>query len=115
VGSDVIILYHGTDLNSANNLLNNGLDASQAAQYNVTGEFWATESQADSDWFARTNPAAGTPARFEFEISEQDLQYLLNQGPQFVQPHGSTEYEFMPPSFPYLNQRMTGKRVVLVP
>jgi hypothetical protein len=108
-------LHHGTDLVSANHLLQHGLDAAAAARYNATGEFWATTNVAVAEWFARSNPAGGVPARFDFEIPESLLQHLLAQGPLVAIAHTQEDYEFLPPSFEILNQCMTNKQVVLVP
>jgi hypothetical protein len=91
-----------------------GLDAALAAVYNGAGEFWASTSTATADWFARTNPAGGTPARLDFEIPEQVLQQLLKQQPAIVNFYPPDDYEFLPPSFDVLNQNMTTEQVVLV-
>src|SRR5262245_30328473 len=96
-------LYHGTDLTSANDTLSHGLVAATAARYNGSGEFWATTDPTTADWFARTNPAGGTPARLSFEVPDQVLQQLLAQRPRVVIAHLPNDYEFWPASFELLN------------
>ena len=113
------VLYHGTDLASANDILSNGLDATKAAAYNVGGELWASEDPNVADIFAQVSPAGGVPARFEFEIDVALLRVLQARSPAVVVTHvgmgSGSDYEFLPGSFPDLNQYMTGKQVVLVP
>jgi hypothetical protein len=106
--------HHGTGLTSANHLLQHGLDAAAAARYNGSGEFWATKTPATADWFARTNPAWGLPARFDFEIPDAVLQFLLSQQPPAVFIHSGDDYEFRPSSFELLNQQMSSRHVVSV-
>jgi hypothetical protein len=110
--SGTIRLHHGTDDDSANDILNNGLDAVNAARHNVTGEFWATTSPADADTFAQVNPAAGTPARFSFDLLLPVLAALLASNPPRAYQHGSDWYEFLPASYPTLNRHMTNRQVV---
>jgi hypothetical protein len=107
--------FHGTDAISAQAILQNGLDASLAARYNGSGEFWATTDLTTADWFARTNPANGVPVLFEFTLSEQVFQHLVQQRPRVVIVHSSQDCEFLPPSFDLLNRHMTGQRVVPLP
>jgi hypothetical protein len=76
-----IRLHHGTDLLSATDILNNGLSRVQAANRNVTGEFWAATDPADAETFAQVNPAGGIPARFTFDLEETVLAGLLAAAP----------------------------------
>src|SRR2546423_12779527 len=84
-----IRLHHGTDENSANDILHNGLDQARAASQNVTGEFWATTDAADAEVFAQVNPAEGTPARYSFDLSLQGLAALLGSTPPRAYQHGA--------------------------
>lgn len=68
------------------------------------GEFWATTDQSVADWFARTNPAAGPPARIEFEINDGELNQLCGVYPKVVITHGLQDFEFLPTSISLLNQ-----------
>jgi hypothetical protein len=113
--SGVIRLHHGTDLASGNDILRHGLDAARAASYNGSGEFWATADPATADWFAKSNPATGTPARFSFGLPEPALQRLLARRPFVVHQHSPDDYEFLPASFPDLNAHMANKQITLVP
>jgi hypothetical protein len=110
--SGMIRLHHGTDENSANDILHNGLNAASAARQNVTGEFWATTSAADADTFAQVNPAGGTPARFSFDLPLSVLGSLLAANPPRAFQHGSGWFEFLPSSYPTLNRHMTNRQVV---
>lgn len=110
-----IRLHHGTDQNSANDLLLHGVDQAQAAAFNVSGEFWATTSAADADTFAQVNPAGGVPARYSFDLPLWVLQVLLTANPPRAYRHttsGVDWYEFLPSSFPLLNQHMANRQVV---
>src|SRR5262245_65774885 len=80
-------LYHGTDLDSANQILALGLVAALAARYNGGGEFWVTTNPGTADYFANSNPAGGQPVRLEFDLSEQALQWLLSQDPPVATQH----------------------------
>jgi len=110
-----IRLHHGTDENSANDLLHQGLDQAHAAAFNVSGEFWATISLADAEAFAQVNPAGGVPARYSFDLALWALQTLLiSTSPRAYQhsTSGVRWYEFLPASFPLLNQHMANREVV---
>jgi hypothetical protein len=113
--ANYIRLHHGTDWQSAQSIAAFGLDASLAAQYNGTGEFWATTDEIIASWFAKVNPAGGPPAMLKFEISEAVITDLLSQGPALLIVHSSTAYEFLPSSFSALNLHMVNKRVIYLP
>jgi hypothetical protein len=105
-------LHHGTDEDSANDILNNGLDRAKAASQNVTGEFWATANPADADTFAQVNPAGGIPARYSFDLPLSVLGALLSANPPQAYQHGTDWYEFLPGSYPTLNRHMAARQVV---
>ena len=111
----MVLLHHGTDAVSAHDIFTFGIDAAKAARYNGAGEFWATTDLVAADWFAKVNLANGPPVRFSFEIPDTVLQALLSARPEVVRADGQGNYEFLPPSFPVLNQHLTGKRLVPVP
>jgi hypothetical protein len=107
-----IRLHHGTDKYSANDLFLNGVNQAQAAVFNVSGEFWATTSAIDSEAFAQVNPAGGVPALYSFDLPLEVLQALLESNPPRVYQHTTTGvnwYEFLPSSFPLLNQHMANR------
>jgi hypothetical protein len=109
-----IRLHHGTDENSARDLLLHGVDQAQAAVFNVAGEFWATTSPADAETFAQVNPAGGVPARYSFDLPFGVLQTLLNSSPPRAYQNinsGVDWYEFLPGSFPLLNLYMANRQV----
>jgi hypothetical protein len=111
----VLCLHHGTDLDSANDLLANGLDSAKAAAYNVSGEFWATTNPQTANTFAQVNPAGGPPARFDFDIPVDVLQTLLAETPPVAYPHGTDWFEFLPACFADINQHRTNQQVVPLP
>jgi hypothetical protein len=108
----MIRLYHGTDVNSARDVLQNGLSQANAAVHNVSGEFWATTDIVSAGLFAMCNPAGGIPARYSFDLPERILAALLATQPPCVYPQGNDDYEFLPASFPILNHHMTNRQVV---
>ena len=112
IGSAVLRLHHGTDLASANDLLNNGVDAGKAAAFNVSGEFWTTTDVAVADTFAQVNPAGGTPARLEFDLPMPVLTALLPTTPPQAYQHGSDAYEFLPTAFASLNAHLANRQVI---
>lgn len=108
----LVHLYHGTDLDSANAIMVNGLEVAAAAAFNGAGEFWATSDRATADWFAMANPANGSPARLEFDLPGPVLIALLGVSPIRVYLHGTGDYEFLPAAYPLLNQSMQNRRVI---
>jgi hypothetical protein len=110
-----ITLYHGSDLASANDILNHGLDASKARRYNGSGEFWSTTDQFAAEVFARVNPAAGAPACLVYEVDEDDLRMLLAQKPVVAEFYAPDAYQFFPSCFDFLNRTMIQKRVHSIP
>jgi hypothetical protein len=111
-GARVVCLYHGTDIASAEEIRDYGVDAGGAAAFNVSGEFWASINRTTADIFAQVNPAAGVPARLDFDLPEWILTILMPAHPPGVYRHGTEEFEFLPSSYPLLNQHMTNRRVV---
>jgi hypothetical protein len=109
---EYVRLHHGTDVDSATDILNSGLDPAKAAAFNVSGEFWATTDVAGADTFAQVNPAAGVPARFDFDLPRRVLTALLSSVPPMAYQHGAGDYEFLPASFPDLNRHMANGQVV---
>jgi hypothetical protein len=55
-------LFHGTDVNSASDIIENGISRNAAARYGGDGQFYTTTSRSDAEFFARANPAEGPPA-----------------------------------------------------
>jgi hypothetical protein len=111
----IVRLHHGTDVDSANDLLVHGVIYARAAAFNVSGEFWATVSESEAKAFAVANPAGGVPARYSFNLPLSVLQALLNSSPRRANRlvlFGVEWYEFYPGSFPYLNRYMANRQVV---
>jgi hypothetical protein len=55
-------LFHGTDTESAGNIVANGIDRGAASELGGGDEFWTTTSKGDAELFAKVNPAGGEPA-----------------------------------------------------
>jgi hypothetical protein len=111
----VIRLYHGTDLASANDLLQNGVSQSRAAAWNGSGEFWATSDRGRAELFALSHPDSPPAACFEFDLAEPVLTAMVRTSPPTVIRHGDGDYEFLPASFAVLNQNMANRQVTPVP
>lgn len=107
----VLHLFHGTDMVSAMDLLNNGLNRMKAASFNGGGKFWATAVPDDADLFAQANPAGGPPARFEFALPLDLLQSFIHAKPPLAYQHSASVIEFLPTSFTALNAALIGKNV----
>ncbi|MCI0641478.1 MAG: hypothetical protein L0Y72_17255 [Gemmataceae bacterium] len=113
--ASAIRLHHGTDLTSANDLLQNGVNEQQAAMWNGSGEFWATSDHQRAMWFAVSHPSSPPAACFEFDLPESVLEVILQMNPPAAIQHGPNDFEFLPPSHSFLNQHMTNKQIVAVP
>lgn len=82
-----MLLYHGTDVNSALSILNDGLDASRLLQYqqrvSQLGPGFYTCRQPDIAWFF-ASMAPGNRDRgytvVEMEIEQADLERLMATG-----------------------------------
>jgi RHS repeat-associated protein len=62
-------LYHGTDVNSARNIVRSGINRAAADQYGGDGKFYTTTDQATARTFAAVNPAEGEPAVVGIRLS----------------------------------------------
>ncbi len=108
-------LHHGTDQNSANDLLHNGVDHQHAAAWNGSGEFWATSEHHRAEWFALSHPNSPPAACFEFDLPALVLLVMLQLNPPGAVHHAPGDYEFLPASHALLNQHMSNKQVTPVP
>ncbi|HJT32997.1 MAG TPA: hypothetical protein VJ783_13230 [Pirellulales bacterium] len=107
----LIRFHHGTDLASANDLLQNGVNQQHAAAWNGSGEFWATTEQRRAQWFALSHPASPPAACFEFDVPEAVLVAILQMAPVAAIRHAPHDYEFLPASYPMLNHGMQNKQI----
>lgn len=55
-------LFHGTDIESANNIVENGLSRSAARSLGGDGTFYTTTDRGTAELFAQANAAGGEPA-----------------------------------------------------
>src|SRR5437868_4304979 len=111
----LVRFHHGTDLTSANDLLQNGVNQQHAAAWNGSGEFWATSDHQRAKWFALSHPSSPPAACFEFDLPESVLVMILQMSPPGATQHGPNDCEFLPASHGLLNQHMTNKQVIPVP
>lgn len=113
VPQGVYRFHHGTDPASANDLFRNGVSQQHAAAWNGSGEFWATIDHRRAEWFALSHPASPPAACFEFDLPEPVLQAILQMVAAIR--HGPNDYEFLPASYPLLNQAMQNKHITAIP
>jgi len=106
-----IRLYHGTDKESAEDILRNGLNSSRSSEFNSSGEFWASPSDKYAYWFAKTNPRELEEiAIVSFEIPKSVFSLIL-KNPRLVTRHSHMELEFLPKSFDILNKNMQSPKI----
>lgn len=79
-GGGALTLFHGTDAASAADIVNNGLDASSAAELGGGDVFWATTDRSAAEVFAEANPAGGDPALVSVTVPEAVMSSLSRQG-----------------------------------
>jgi hypothetical protein len=84
--------HHGTDLTSANDLLQNGVNQQHAAAWNGSGEFWATSDHHRAHWFALSHPSSPPAACFEFDLPESVLVMILQMNPPGGIQHGPNDF-----------------------
>ena len=75
-----VTLRHGTDLDSANDIVRSGLNRQRATDLGGGDTFWATRNGTDADFFARANPAGGQPAVVRIELDQKVVESLQRQG-----------------------------------
>ena len=106
---------HGTDLASANDLHQNGVNQQKAAAWNGSGEFWASLDHGRAEWFARSHPNSPPAVCFEFDLPEPVFEFILRMKPLGVRHHAPNDFEFLPPSYAILNENMVNRQTVAVP
>src|SRR5262249_46224765 len=74
--SDFVRLYHGTDRESAESILQIGLSQERSLALGG-GSFWATVDVSTAETFAGLNPAGGTPVILGFSLSIDVINLLL--------------------------------------
>jgi len=115
----VIVLYHGTDIDSALDILNNGLNKShliklQSERMTQLGIGWYATGNFEAAWFFASF-APGNRGRgytvIEMEISKADLAILIRRGLAIRReiinvPFVAEQYWFAPDTFDFLNERV---------
>lgn len=111
----LIRFHHGTDLASAQDILQNGVSQQHAAAWNGSGEFWATTERHRAEWFALSHPASPPAACLEFDLPDAILRAILMIAPVAAIHHAPHDYEFLPAAYPLLNQAMQNKQLSVIP
>lgn len=128
VSDSWVTLYHGTDWESALDILNYGLDLGHLQRFQVgrmtqLGEGWYTTDSVDIAWyFASIAPGSvgNSYTVIEMRILWEHLETLLDQRLAIKSPINNVlfegeQYWFHPDSFPVLNEQVvfhpyTGER-----
>lgn len=114
-----VVLYHGTDWESALNILNVGLNAEklrklQSGRRTQMGAGWYATEDIDIAWyFASLAPGLtdGGYTVIEMAIDRSDLDILLQQELALQRsianvPYSGQQYWFSPAAFVFLNERV---------
>lgn len=115
----LVTLYHGTDWESALDILNHGLNIEHLRQFQVgrmtqLGEGWYTTDTPNIAWyFASIAPGAvgNSYTVIEMRILWEHLEILLDQQWAIKSPINNVlfegkQYWFHPDSFPFLNEQV---------
>lgn len=110
----VVTLYHGTDTESALDILNHGLSAEKLRSLQTTtqiGPGWYAALNVEVAWFF-ASIAPGNVGRgytvVEMELALKDLQQLIElelvkESKILNVPFRATHYAFLPEAFEFLN------------
>lgn len=112
IDQTVIDLHHGTLLEDARSILQNGIQ-SQSDVYGVS-EFWATTNKENAKIFAQVHSKfdAENPQPlgiYSFSIPKRILEEMKNHG--LAQEEEPGVYQFFENSFEYLNEYSIKKRI----
>jgi hypothetical protein len=99
-----LTLYHGTDLGSASDILENGFDMSKAAELGGGDALWTSTSSSDAGWFAEANPSGGAPATVQITVPQSAIDNLSSQGLLSIE---GPVYRFEPAAVNVLNSSST--------
>jgi hypothetical protein len=97
---DPLLVYHGTDANSANDIMKNGLNVRRAMDFGGGDIFWTTTNLAHAQLYAEANPAGGVPAILQLTIPRESADSLIRQGTLVIE---GTTYKFLRPSWSQVN------------
>ena len=86
---DLKVLFHGTDSDSARNIVVNGIDKGAARNLGGGDVFWATEDKDIATLFAQANPKGGSPAVVAFKLPTSSYNSLLKSGAISVDKTGA--------------------------
>lgn len=71
---------HGTDIDSAEDIIQQGLSPTRAAELGGGDAFWTTTRKADADIFSPVNPSGGTPRVVCVDVSNSVLDSMRREG-----------------------------------
>jgi hypothetical protein len=105
---ELLQLWHGTDIASANWIATNGLSLEGLLQIPGAFAFCATTEQKVASVYADINPLRGAPAVLGFQLPLITLQGFLSREPpwaeEIIEDRG---YHFFPATFTTMNLAMT--------
>lgn len=118
VSTNLIVLYHGTDIDSALDILNNGLDTQrlltlQSDRVTQLGIGWYATDEPETAWFFASLAPGNTGHGYtviEMELSKYELELLIQRGlavrREIVNvPFLAEQYWFALDIFELLNER----------
>jgi hypothetical protein len=106
--AESVRLYHGTDEDSANWIVSNGLNWNRLTRVEGAYAFCTTRSRAIACNYALINPARGIPTCVEIALPSGTLQTLLMKDPPWVaEVLEDNGYEFLQPSFEVVTHAWT--------
>ncbi|QQS33233.1 MAG: hypothetical protein IPM50_01230 [Acidobacteriota bacterium] len=107
--SGPLVVFHGTDVNSATNIITGGLNVQNAINLGGGDVFWTTTNLGTARIFAEANPSGGTPAVIQLTLPRQAADAMIGAGTLRVGEGGT--YMFQRPSWPQVNSTGVFTRV----
>jgi len=99
---DYLTFYHGTDLESAQDIYQNGFSMAAARQLGGGDQLWATRDYSVAELFALANPKGSDAGGvISFSLPSSTMNQLSQSGQVFVD--ANSIYRFQPSSIPIVN------------
>jgi hypothetical protein len=96
-----ICLFHGTDVASAKDIVEKGLDIARATELGGGDVFWATADRSVAEVFAGANPVGGAPAVVSVTLPESTVTALQSAGTLTIE---GNVYQFLPKAWSVLSK-----------
>lgn len=103
-----LIVFHGTDVDSANDIMKNGLGIRSAMDLGGGDVFWTTTNPVNARLFAQANPAGRSPAVLQIIIPRPTANAMRGAGIMVVE---GEVHKFLRPAWPTLNISAVFERV----